>query len=130
MIVLDASALLEVLLRTPQGEAVAGRLLDPDESLHAPHLIDLEILQALRRFARSRDLEAHRGLQAVEDLAAFPLTRYPHGPLRERIWELHPQMTAYDAAYVALAEALEAPLLTRDAALAAARGHSARIEVV
>ncbi len=130
MIVVDASALLEVLLNTSAGTLVTRRLFAENETLHAPHLVDLEIAQVLRRYALTGDLKSTRGLQALEDLADFPLTRYPHDLLLPRIWELRHNITAYDAAYIALAEALAAPLLTRDAALASAGGHHAQIELI
>jgi len=130
VIVVDASALLEVLLNTSAGTLVTRRLFAENETLHAPHLVDLEIAQVLRRYALTGDLKSTRGLQALEDLADFPLTRYPHDLLLPRIWELRHNITAYDAAYIALAEALAAPLLTRDAALASAGGHHAQIELI
>lgn len=130
MIVVDASAVIEVLLNTPAGVRVANRLFADGETLHAPHLLDLEVAQVLRRYALSAELDAARSAQALEDLAALPLSRYPHDVLLPRIWELRHNVTAYDAAYVALAEALAAPLVTRDAALAASRGHAARIELL
>lgn len=116
------------------GEAAAlhlrSRLFTGGASLHAPHLLDLEVLHVLRRFERRGILHPSRAAEAVEDLLDLPLTRYPHTALAGRVWELRSTLTACDAAYVALAEALGAPLLTRDAALGAARGHRARIEVV
>lgn len=130
MIVVDASAILEVLLNTPAGARVAERLFMPGETLHAPHLLDLEVAQVLRRYALARELDSGRGMEALEDLADLPLTRYPHSLLLPRIWELRRNVTAYDAAYVALAEALAAPLVTRDAALASVRTHRARIELL
>ena len=130
MIVVDASAAVEVLLNTPAGGRVAERLFAAGETLHAPHLLDIEIAQVLRRYASSGELEPARGLEALEDLANLPLTRYPHDFFLPRIWELRHNVTAYDAVYLALAEALAAPLLTRDAALASAAGHSARIELI
>jgi predicted nucleic acid-binding protein len=129
VLVVDASALLEILLNTPAGDRVAARLFSRGETLHAPHLVDLEVAQVLRRYARAGDVEASRGRAALEDLADFPLTRYPHGLFLPRIWELRRNVTAYDAAYVALAEALAAPLVTRDAALASVRAHRARVEL-
>jgi len=130
MLVVDASAILEVLLNTPDGARVAARLFAPGETLHAPHLLDLEVAQVLRRYALAGDVDSQRGRHALEDLADLPLTRYPHGLLLSRIWELRRNVTAYDAAYVALAEALAAPLVTRDAALASARVHRARVELL
>lgn len=129
MIVVDASAMLEVLLGTESGARIEDRLLSTDESLHAPHLLDLEVAQVLRRYAAAGNLSPGRGLEALTDLADFPLNRYPHDVLLSRIWELRRNMTAYDASYVALAEALAAPLVTCDARLKAAPGHTARVEV-
>lgn len=130
MIVLDASAVLELLLRTTGGVAVSERIASPNESLHTPHLLDLEVLQVLRRYGASGALSADRAQLALEDLAALDLERYPHEPLLGRVWQLRDNLTAYDAAYVALAEALAAPLLTFDVRLARAPGHRARIELL
>ena len=130
MIVVDASAVIEVLLNTPSGIQIAERFFNPAETLHAPHLLDVEVAQVLRRYTRTGELDTARGLQALEDLVDFPLTRYPHDLFLLRIWELRHNVTAYDAAYIALAEALGAPLLTRDAALASAPGNRARIELI
>jgi predicted nucleic acid-binding protein len=130
VIVVDASALLEVLLRRLPAKAVEDRLFAPDQTLHAPHLLDLEVAQVIRRYAANGEIDGARGRVALADLADFPLRRYPHDFLLPRIWELRDNLTAYDAAYVALAEALDAPLLTRDRRLAAAAGHAARIELV
>lgn len=127
--VVDASALLEVLLGTAAGGRIEARIFSDSTSLHAPHLLDLEVAQALRRFAASGQLSAERGLEAVTDLADFPLQRYPHDVLLPRIWELRRNVTAYDAAYLALAELLVAPLVTCDRRLASARGHAAQIEI-
>ena len=129
MIVVDASVLLEVLLRTPAARTVEERLFEPGETLHAPHLVDLEVLQVLRRYAAAREISAERGGEALDDLAAFRLRRWAHDALVPRIWELRQNLTAYDAAYVALAEALGAPLLTRDGRLASAPGIRARVEM-
>ncbi len=130
MIVVDASALIEVLLNTPSGYRITQRLFDEQETLHVPCLLDIEVAQVLRRYALAGELNATRGLQAIEDLSDFPLTRYPHDLFLPRIWELRHNVTAYDAAYIALAEALDAPLLTRDARLASAAGHNAVVEFV
>lgn len=130
MIVLDASAALEFLLRTASGEAVADRIGSPDETLHAPHLIDLEVAQVLRRYEAAREISSSRAQEALEDFSDLDVARYPHEILLPRIWELRRNVTAYDGAYLALAEALGAPLLTADERLASAPGHSARVEFV
>jgi predicted nucleic acid-binding protein len=130
VIVVDASALLEILLRTPAAKAVEDRLFAPRETLHAPHLLDVEIAQVIRRYAANGEIDGERGRMALNDLADLNLRRYPHDFLLPRIWQLRNNLTAYDAAYVALAEALDAPLLTRDKRLAAAAGHHAHIELV
>jgi predicted nucleic acid-binding protein len=130
VIVVDASAVLEALLRTPVGKEVEDRLFASRQTLHAPHLLDVEVAQVIRRYAANGDIDDDRGRMAIADLSDFPLRRYPHDFLLPRIWDLRNNLTAYDATYVALAEALNAPLLTRDKRLAAATGHGARIELV
>jgi len=130
VIVVDASAALELLLNTPFAAQVATRLFSRDETLHAPHLIDLEVAQVLRRWERAGAITPARAQEAFEDLADLPLVRYPHLMLLPRVWDLRKNATAYDAAYLALAEAIGATLVTRDAALASIPGHGARVEVV
>lgn len=130
MIVLDASAAVELLLQTPAGQRVADRALDPAESLAAPHLLDVEVTQVLRRYALSGQLSADRGREALIDLADLPMTRYPHDLLLQRVFELRENLTAYDAVYVALAEVLGGVLLTRDAKTAAAPGIMAQVELI
>jgi predicted nucleic acid-binding protein len=130
VIVVDASPLLEVLLRTPTAPAVEHLLFAPQQTLHAPHLLYVEVAQVIRRYAANRDIDSERGRMALADLADLALLRYPHDFLLPRIWSLRNNLTAYDAAYVALAEVLGAPLLTRDRRLAAASGHRAQIELV
>jgi predicted nucleic acid-binding protein len=129
VIVVDASALIEVLLRTPAASKVEQRLFLPGETLHAPHLLDIEVTQVIRRYAANGEIDAERGRAAIADLSEFPLQRYPHGFLLPRVWELRPNLTAYDAVYVALAEVLDAVLITRDHRLAGAPGHRARIDL-
>lgn len=114
MIVVDASALLEALLRTPAAKAVERRLFAPHETLHAPHLLDVEVAQVIRRYAANGEIDSERGRSALADLADSPLRRYPHDFLLPRVLDLRTNLTAYDAVYVALAEALDAPLITRD----------------
>lgn len=130
MIVVDASALLEALLRTSAAKDVEDRLFAPRQTLHAPHLLDVEVAQVIRRYVASGEIDSERGRMALTDLADFPLRRYPHDVLLPRIWDLRNNLTAYDAAYVALAEALDTPLLTRDKRLATAAGHRAQIELI
>jgi predicted nucleic acid-binding protein len=130
LIVVDASAMLEVLLGTATGRRVENRLLSKGESLHAPHLLDVEVAQVLRRYAAAGELTPERGLDALADLVDFPIQRYAHDLLLPRIWELHRNVTAYDAAYLALAETLAAPLVTCDVRLASAPRHSAKVEVL
>lgn len=130
VIVLDASAAIEWLFQSPAGSKVERRIFSPSESLHAPHLLDVEIAQVLRRYARDKTITAQRGQEALEDLADLPLVRYPHDFLIPRIWELRATLTAYDAAYVALAELLDATLLTCDRKIASAPGHRANVDLV
>jgi predicted nucleic acid-binding protein len=130
VIVVDASAAIEALLRTPAAEAVAARLFGVDQTLHAPDLIDVEVTHVLRRYAAMGAVAAERCRAALLAWMDFPLRRHPHDILLHRMWELRGNLTAYDAAYVALAETLDAPLVTRDRRLAAVTGHRARIELV
>ncbi|MGH7565078.1 MAG: type II toxin-antitoxin system VapC family toxin [Gemmatimonadota bacterium] len=130
MIVVDASAILEVLLHTPAAGAIIQRIFQEGETWHTPHLLDLEVAQVLRRYVTAGEIEAERGSTALEELQGMPFTRYPHVPFLSRIWELRANVTAYDAAYLALAEALAAPLVTRDARLASAPGLEAVVEVL
>ena len=130
MIVADASAVLELLLGTTAALDIQRRLFESGESLHAPHLIDLEITQVLRRYVLIGELTPQRGKQALTDLTDLPIIRYPHDLFLSRIWQLRHNVTAYDAAYLALAESLPAPLITCDARLAATLGHRATVELV
>jgi predicted nucleic acid-binding protein len=129
LIVVDASALLEVLLRTGAAEE-AERWLFGGATLHAPHLLDLEIAQVLRRYVRTGELRPARAADALDDLAAFRIERYPHHLFIPRIWSLRENATAYDACYLALAEALEARLVTSDRRLSTVPGHTAVVEVL
>ena len=130
MIVLDASAAVEWLLQTAVGMKVDRRILAPGERLHAPHLLDVEVAQALRRFVAIGGLTSRRAQEALDDLLDLSITRYPHDVLLDRIWVLRENLTAYDAAYVALAEALDATLVTCDRKISGASGHRARVEVI
>lgn len=128
--VVDASAILEVLLRTPASAAIEHRLFSSSSPLSAPHLIDLEVLQVLRRLERARHLSTLRCVQAFGDWGQFPVTRYPHDPLAQRIWQLRAHVGAYDAAYISLAEALDVPILTHDAKMGRMTGHRAKVVVL
>ena len=130
MIVVDASVVLELVLQTSRSPAIAARIAAPTETLHAPHVIDLEVAQVLRRFVRARSLPEGRAAQALADFRDLPVVRYPHTLLLDRVWELHRNATAYDGAYLALAEALDAPLLTADRRLRGIPRLQARVELV
>ena len=129
MIVLDASAAVEWLLQTSAGQRIEKRLYSVKESLQAPHLFDIEVTQVLRRLVREGTVSGKRADEAVQDLLDLRITRYPHFVLLPRIWQLRHNLSAYDAAYVVLAEKLGASLVTRDGHLAAAPGHAAIIEL-
>lgn len=129
MIVLDASAVVEILLQTADGAPVSERLLTSDVPLHAPYLIDIEVSQALRRFVARGEVAPGRAFKAIEAFPDLPMERHSHLILLPRVWQLKENLSSYDATYVALAEALDATLLTRDGRIARAPGHSARIEV-
>jgi predicted nucleic acid-binding protein len=130
VIVVDASAVIDILLRVPTADAAAYLLFHSGETLHAPHLLDLEVAHTLRRHEARRQAAPARCRETLDDLARIRLFRHPHNVLLPRIWELRNNLTAYDAAYVALAEMLGARLLTRDQRMAASAGHHARIELV
>jgi len=129
VIVLDASAAIDWLLQTPVGRRIENRIYARGESLHAPHLIDLEIAQVLRRLVREGSISESRAGAAIDDLLALRITRYPHSVLLPGIWRCRKNLSAYDAVYVALAEEIGAPLLTRDRRLASAPSHAALVEV-
>ncbi len=130
MLVLDASAALAAFLGTGvNSTSIRVRIEAPGESLHAPHLLDVEMLHALRGLVLRGDVSRSRGEEVREDFASLRWSRYAHVPCLDRIWELKDNLTAYDAAYVALAETLGAPLVTTDARLAQAPGIRAEVEV-
>lgn len=130
MIVVDASALLEFLLQTSLGARVEARLFGEEDELHAPHLLDVEIAQGLRRLVRTGEVSSDRAEDVIADLTDLDLHRHAHLDLLDRAWKLRDNISAYDAMYVALAEAIEAPIVTCDSPLAKAPGHRARIEVI
>jgi len=130
VIVLDASALVELVLNTAAGGTIAARIADPGLSLHVPHLADIEVAQALRRYANDGGLDAADAAVALEDLRSLDLERHAHEPLLDRVWALRHNLSAYDAVYVALAEVLDTVLLTCDGRLARAPGAGRRVELV
>jgi predicted nucleic acid-binding protein len=129
VIVLDASAAIDWLLRTSAGMRIEARIYSRGETLHCPHLLDLEVAQVLRRLVREGRVSAQRAFEAIEDLLDMRITRYPHFVLLPVIWQLRHNLSAYDAAYIVLAERLDATLITRDARLASAPGHGATVEL-
>ena len=125
MLVVDASAVVELLMASPTGSAVGDFVFSSDEPLAAPQLVDIEVLHAIRRFHRMGVLPLDRSEQALEDFGDLPINRYGHEILRAGMWRLRNNVTAYDAAYIALAEMLEAPVVTCDGKLARSSGHDA-----
>lgn len=130
MTVLDASVVVELVLGTRAGLAILDRYFDGRSVLHAPSLVDVEVVQVLRRYVARREVADGRAREALDLLAALPIRRHDHGPLLERAWALRANMTVYDAVYVALAEGLRATLVTRDRKLAGAPGVAASVELV
>ena len=130
MIVVDASAVLELLLQTSLGARVEARLFRDDDELHAPQLVDVEIVQALRRLVRTGEVSARRADEAMTDLIDLDLHRHPHVELVNRAWKLRDDLSAYDAMYVVLAEAIDGTVVTCDRPLSQAPGHRARVEVI
>ena len=126
MIVLDASVVLELLLGTPAGVEVRGHIADAALALHVPHLLDLEVTHVLRRYVREAKLHPDDAAEAIRDLRDLDLTRHAHEPLLDRVWTLRHDFSAYDAVYVALAEVLDASLVTTDRRLAHAPGMKGR----
>jgi predicted nucleic acid-binding protein len=130
LIVVDASVVGEILLASPDGRRLGAELVGREEPLHAPHLLDIETTNLIRKAWLRRDLGEARGFQALADLADLSIERHGHLQLLVRVWELREVLTAYDATYVALAEMLDAVLVTRDGRLARSRGHRAQIELL
>jgi len=130
MIVLDASAIVELLLGTRLGRSIAECLADPGLALHTPHLADVEVAQALRRYVREGEIDLGSAETAIDELHSLDVERHAHEPLLDRVWARRQNLTAYDAVYVALAEALGARLLTCDSRLARSPGLANVVELV
>jgi predicted nucleic acid-binding protein len=128
VIVIDASAFVDVLIRRAPTAAWLEDRLGTGRALHVPAVFDLEVLQSLRGLEGRGEVSAGRLVAALVEFSDLRASRHDHELLRSRVWELRHNLTAYDAAYVALAEALEAPLVTTDARLARSSGHEATIE--
>ena len=129
MLVIDASAAVELLMASPNGSAIEDHLFSSGEPLAAPQLIDVEVLHVIRRFYRTGVLTVERSEQALEDFGDLPIRRYGHELLRSGMWRLRNSVTAYDAAYIALAELLQAPIVTCDGKLARSSGHDVSFQV-
>lgn len=128
--VMDASVVVEILLQTPAAASLTEEVLLSPSDLHAPHLVDAEVAQVLRRLCGRKEMPESRALEALQDLKDLPLVRYSHELLLDRAWELRDKLTIYDGVYIALAELLDLPLLTRDRRIAAAPGHDAVVRVL
>ena len=127
MIVLDASVVVDLVTNGPLADSVRFTLGDFHEPIIVPHLLDVEVVSALRRLAAGRWIDSHQAHQFLAGLAALPAARYPHAPLLDRVWELRYNFSAYDATYIALAETTDAVLYTGDAKLT--KGHRARVKL-
>ena len=130
MIVLDASAVVELVLNSARGSRVRERISDVEETLAAPHLLTIEVLQVLRRFTARSAISASRAEAALADLMALDVEYWDHEAFLPRVWALRGNLTAYDAIYVALAEGLDAPLVTTDGRLGGSPGHRAQVDVI
>ena len=130
MIVLDASAAVALLLNTPPSSAAVSTILKNDPDIQSPHLLDAEVARALRRYVHAGDIDKPRALTALSRLAQLPITFHAHGPFLARAFELHGNVTIYDALYIAIAEAFGAELVTKDARLTRAPGTRAAFQLV
>ncbi len=125
MIVLDASVVVELLTNGPLADSLRRDLAARSDSLIAPHLLDVEVVSAFRRLVAGQPVDSHRAEQFLTGLAMLPAQRFPHTPLLGRMWELRRNFTAYDAAYIALAEATNSVLYISDEKLST--GHRVRV---
>lgn len=128
MLVVDSSVIVEAFATTDPPLHLIEHLV-ADGDLHAPHLIDTEVLGVLRRMTLHKTIGTERAELALTDFKSLALARYPHQPLGDRVWALRHNLSAYDATFVALAEVLDVPLVTCDARLASASGHAAQIDL-
>jgi predicted nucleic acid-binding protein len=128
-VVVDASAVFDLIRNTPLAPALGSRLLRAEVALYAPAVIDLEILQTMRRYVLHHEMDLEQAKAAFSSYATLNIMRFAHDPFFFRIWELRANFTAYDAAYVALAEVLRIPLITLDARLAKSAPPTARVEL-
>lgn len=127
MVVVDASALIEWFLGSPAGTQAAGRLFAPGEAVYAPELVYAEVAHGLRRLVRAQMIPLLRAEESLDTLLDLQINTFSHTLLLHRVWQLRDTLSAYDAFYVSMAEALQAPLITCDRKLASAHGHSAQI---
>ena len=125
MIVLDASVVVELLTNGPLADSLRQDLAGRSDSFIVPHLLDVEVVSAIRNLVAGQRIDSHRSEQLLTELAMLPAERFPHTPLLQRMWELRHNFTAYDAAYIALAEATNSVLYTSDEKLS--KGHRARV---
>ncbi len=130
MIVVDASVLFELIIKSPRASKLTARIGADGLTLHAPDLVVLEVAHVLRKALSHRKLSETRAQAAFDALRTLSLRHYAHTKLLNRIWALRHNLSAYDAAYVALAESLDAPLVTLDERIARAPGHKARVELL
>ena len=128
MIVLDASVVVELLINSPLADSFRQDLAVHNDSILVPQLLDIEVISAFRNLVARKRIDSHRSAQFLSELSELPAERYPHAPLLPRIWELRHNFTAYDAAYIALAEMTGAVLYTCDERLR--NGHRARVVVL
>ncbi|HJQ37677.1 MAG TPA: type II toxin-antitoxin system VapC family toxin [Thermoanaerobaculia bacterium] len=128
VLVVDASAFVDLVLNRPLAAVLRKRLIESGASLHAPMIADLEVLQTIRGYVLIGDLTVARAEEAIEDYLDIRLERYPHDPLLWEIWQLRSNFTPYDASYVVLAEQLKATLVTLDLRLARACPPTVRTE--
>jgi predicted nucleic acid-binding protein len=127
VIVLDASVVVELLTNGRLADALRRDLVTRDESFIVPHLLDVEVASAFRKLAAAQRIDSYRTEQLLAGLATLPAERYAHTSLLSRIWELRHNFSAYDATYIALAEATGSTLFTSDTKLS--EGHRAQVKV-